>query len=87
MTRMQNRKLRCFKDENYMAELKEWWMDAQDDVTDCFEYSECNLNAKIINLMLWRCKEHKTESNSLKSKCKITYLWDLIKRLLESNKN
>ena len=47
MTRMQNRKLRCFKDEIYMAELKEWWMDAQDDVTDCFEYSKCNLNAKI----------------------------------------
>ena len=22
-------------------------MDAQDDVTDCFEYSKCNLNAKI----------------------------------------
>ena len=29
-----------------MTELKEWWMDAQDDATDCFEYSECNLNAK-----------------------------------------
>ena len=46
MTRMQNRKLRCFKDEIYMAELKEWWMDTQDDVADCFEYSKCNLNAK-----------------------------------------
>ena len=22
-------------------------MDAQDDVTDCFEYSKCNLDAKI----------------------------------------
>ena len=47
MTRMQNKKLRCFKDDIYMAELKEWWMDAQDDVADCFEYSKCNLNAKI----------------------------------------
>ena len=47
MTRMQNRKLRCFKDENYMAELKEWWMDAHNDVADCFEYSKYNLIAKI----------------------------------------
>ena len=31
-----------------MAELKEWWIDAQDDVADCFEYSKCNLNAKNI---------------------------------------
>ena len=46
MTRMQNKKLRCFKDEIYMVELKEWWMDAQDDVADCFKYSKCNLNAK-----------------------------------------
>ena len=30
-----------------MAELKEWWMDEQDDVVLCFEYSKCNLNAKI----------------------------------------
>ena len=30
-----------------MAELKEWWIDAQDDVAECFEYSKCNLNAKI----------------------------------------
>ena len=30
-----------------MVELKEWWMDAQDDVAVCFEYSKCNLNAKI----------------------------------------
>ena len=30
-----------------MSKLKEWWMDAQDDVVDCFEYSKCNLNAKI----------------------------------------
>ena len=46
MTRMQNRKLRCFKDEIYMAELKEWWMNAQDDVVDFFEFPKCNLNAK-----------------------------------------
>ena len=43
---MQNKKLRCFKDDIYMAELKEWWMDAQDDVADCFEYFKYNLNAK-----------------------------------------
>ena len=48
MTIMQNRKLRCFKDDIYMAEWKEWWMDAQNDVADCFEYSTCNLNAKNI---------------------------------------
>ena len=47
MKKMLNWKLRCFKDEIYMAELKEWWMDAQDDVADCFKYSKCNLNAKI----------------------------------------
>ena len=46
MKRMQNRKLKCFKDEIYMEELKEWWMDAQNDVADCFEYSKCHLNAK-----------------------------------------
>ena len=47
MTRMQKRKLRCFKDEIYTAELKEWWMDTKDDVANCFEYSKCNLNGKI----------------------------------------
>ena len=30
-----------------MAELKEWWMYAQDDVADCFDYSKYNSNAKI----------------------------------------
>ena len=47
MTRMQNRRSWGFKDEIYMVELKEWWMDAQDEVVDCFEYSKCNLNVKI----------------------------------------
>ena len=47
MKRMLNRKLRCFKDENHMAEFKEWWMYAQDDVADCFDYSKYNSNAKI----------------------------------------
>ena len=60
-----------------MAELKEWWMDAQDDVADCFEYSKCNLNAKIDRSNVMEMQKNKTASNSLKSRCKITYLWDL----------
>ena len=52
-------------------------MDAQDDVTNCFEYSKCNLNAKMDRSNVTEMQRTQKASNSLKSRCKTTYLWDL----------